>query len=249
MKNRPEKKEIIEYKRKFMNPVGTDNMTKVCNFCNSTFHFRRNCPELAKLEKRVKDGQEVDKGKSNNFSYFADCTNNYNIDSRMRKYDETDFQEPNIFDVKFSYFVGCMRDDTNDKMGSLVSESYGYAILDCGCPNTVCGQQWMDNYIRSLCDDDRVRVTWSSSKQTFTFGIGKTITSIRKMTIPVWINGVKGELTTDVVDCNIPLLLSLNVMKKADMVLIFKHDIVQLHGGYVNLKLTTSGHYAIPLSL
>ena len=68
----------------------------------STFHFRKNCPELTKLEKRVKDGQEVDKGKSNNFSYLADCTTNYNIDSRMRKYDETDFQEPNIFDVKFS---------------------------------------------------------------------------------------------------------------------------------------------------
>ena len=66
-----------------------------------------------------------------------------------------------------------------------------------------------------------------------------------------WINGIKGEVTTDVVVCNIPLLLGRNSMKSMDMILNFSTDHVIVGGikETVSLKLSSSGHYLMPLNL
>ena len=85
--------------------------------------------------------------------------------------------------------------------------------------------------------------------ESFTFGDGDSIKSNRKMTIPIWAMGKKGELTADVVSSNIPLLLSVKVMKKAGMVLDFTKAEVRMKGVTIKLKNTTSGHYGMPLSL
>ena len=63
--------------------------------------------------------------------------------------------------------------------------------------------------------------------------------------------GVEGQLTTDVVDCNIPLLLSKRSMKSVGMILDFKNDkaTVGKERRDIKLKITKSGHYALPLSL
>ena len=69
------------------------------------------------------------------------------------------------------------------------------------------------------------------------------------MTIPIWATGKRGYLQTDVVSSNIPLLLSVKVMEKAGMILDFVKAEVRMKGVTIKLKKTTSGHYAMPLSL
>ena len=69
------------------------------------------------------------------------------------------------------------------------------------------------------------------------------------MKIPVWLGGVFFSLTTDVVDAEIPLLLSINVMEKANIVLNFWGEELKVHGKYMRGKIIKSGHYAIPLSM
>ena len=59
----------------------------------------------------------------------------------------------------------------------------------------------------------------------------------------------RGRITTDVVDCNIPLLLSRKAMKNAGMVLDFRKDVISINGATIPLKTTKSGHYALPISL
>ena len=154
--------------------------------------------------------------------------------------------------VKFMYMVGwsCLSGNVVSKINDLISETQGYAVLDCGCPNTVCGEKWMENYISLLVEDDRKRIEFEPSSQTFTFGDGAEVKSKRTMNIPCWMGGIRGSITTEVVACNIPLLFSRNSMEKADMDIKCKKRQVVINGGKpIMLKVTKSGHYALPISL
>ena len=55
-------------------------------------------------------------------------------------------------------------------------------------------------------------------------------------------------METDVVDTDIPLLLSKNVMKKSSTVIDFDKATAFMFGEEQKLIKTTSGHYAIPLT-
>ena len=152
-------------------------------------------------------------------------------------------------EVNFSMFVGCASSQADNNLQSLVNESKGYAILDSGCSTTVCGEKWLENFVESLSDEERFKIKIEPSAQNFTFGDGKTVVSKRKVTVPCWMGGKQGEVSTDVVHCNIPLLLSRKSMKSQGMVLDFKNDQVSVMGRDIKLKVTKSGHYALPLSL
>ena len=167
-----------------------------------------------------------------------------------RKYNKRDikFEEDND-KIHFNMFVGCTSDNSNSRLLDLVSESKGYAILDSGCTNTVCGEEWMQNFIDNLSFEEREKMVISPSEQKFTFGDGRSVTSKRKVTIPCWMGGERGRLTTDVVDSNIPLLLSRRSMKRSEMILDFKKDTVRVNGRDIKLKITHTGHYALPISL
>ena len=149
----------------------------------------------------------------------------------------------------YVWFMVYMADQPGNKLQGLVEECKGFSILDCGCPNTVCGEAWMESYIQTLSADDQEKITFEASTESFTFGDGNGIKSNRKMTIPIWATGKRGYLKTDVVSSNIPLLLSVKVMEKAGMILDFVKAEVRMKGVTIKLKKTTSGHYAMPLSL
>ena len=177
--------------------------------------------------------------------YRANCPDIKARSSEGRKKDDNDA-------VKFMYMVGwgCLSGNVVSKINDLVCETRDYTVLDCGCPNTVCGERWMKNYISCLVEDDRKRIKFEPSLQTFTFGDGTEVKSKRTMTIPCWMGGVRGSITTEVVDCNIPLLFSRISMEKADMVIYCKKNQVTINGGKpIPLKVTNTGHYALPISL
>ena len=49
-------------------------------------------------------------------------------------------------------------------------------------------------------------------------------------------------------DEELPLLLNKEAMKKAGMMIDFTNDSAQIFGFHINLEITSSGHYIIPLS-
>ena len=59
--------------------------------------------------------------------------------------------------------------------------------------------------------------------------------------------GVQGNITTDVVTCHIPLLMGRKAMEKANMILVFQQHQLIWRDISINLKLTTTGHYGLPL--
>ena len=149
----------------------------------------------------------------------------------------------------YNYFMVYMGGDDEGELKTLMDECRGYAVLDCGCPHTVCGEKWIKDYIDNLSESDRKDIEITKSNQSFTFGDGRGIRSKRKMKIPVWMGGIQGTLTTDVVEAEIPLLLSINVMERAKMVLDFAREEIKVHGKYIRVKKMRSGHYAMPLSM
>lgn len=144
-------------------------------------------------------------------------------------------------------FVGCTGESV--LVNSLVDDSKGCGILDSGCTKTVCGERWLKDYVENLSDYEKSLVKEESSPASFTFGDGITVKSQKKLTLPCMIGGMKGKVVTDVVECDIPLLLSKKSMKSVGMILNFKEDKVKIGNKIIPLNSTTSGHYALPLCL
>ena len=71
--------------------------------------------------------------------------------------------------------------------------------------------------------------------------------SIEWITIPVVIAGQNVLLTTEVIENEIPLLLSKDTMKKANTYIDFANDKIIILNKEVPVKFTTSGHYCIPI--
>ena len=60
--------------------------------------------------------------------------------------------------------------------------------------------------------------------------------------------GVRVDINADIVDAEIPLLLSKAAMKKAGTSLDFKNDIIWIFGRKMKLETTSSGHYYVPIT-
>ena len=133
-------------------------------------------------------------------------------------------------------------------LSALLQETLGMAILDSGCSKTVAGNIWMEAYLDQLSKRDRASVKTVPSNTRFRFGDGVESVSSKLMTIPVVIGKVKVPIEVNIVDNEIPLLLSRRSMKKAGCKLDFSTDSVTMLGQSIKLISTQAGHYCIPLT-
>ncbi len=131
---------------------------------------------------------------------------------------------------------------------TLLGETIGSVILDSGCAKTVCGNVWLDCFIDTLPENRVKAIKVEKGINTFRFGNGGNLTSLKHVILPCTIGGRNVSLNVDVVDSDIPLLLSKAAMKKANTKLDFKNDTVEMFGKKQQLNCTSSGHYYIPLT-
>ena len=142
----------------------------------------------------------------------------------------------------------CEGDIDNTLVSNLVAESLNCALLDSGASKTVCGRSWLNSYVDSLSEIDRLKLKRKSSESVFRFGDGNKVGSSEIVTIPATLGSRDITISTDVVDKDIPLLLSKKAMKDVGMNLNFETDTVTLFGEDIKLRCTTSGHYSLPLT-
>ena len=133
-------------------------------------------------------------------------------------------------------------------LSSLLRETLGMAILDSACSKTVCGRAWKDAYLEQLSDSDRALVKETSTNTKFKFGDGAECVSKSLVKLPVVIGNVKGSIETNVVENEIPMLLSQKSLKSAGCNLDFTTDTATLLGQNIKLTKTNTGHYCVPLS-
>ena len=133
-------------------------------------------------------------------------------------------------------------------VSKLVGESFAGVLLDCGCTKTVCGSAWYKDYISNLSEEDKRSVTTKPSNAPYKFGDGKVVHSYQQVNMPVYIENERGMMETEVVDQEIPLLISKEAMRKHGVILNFSKDTAIFNGKEIKLETTSSGHYLITLS-
>ena len=127
-----------------------------------------------------------------------------------------------------------------------VSETLNCAIVDSGCAFNVCEKNWLKRFTDTL--PTQVNLHEKPSTKSFKFGPSKTYESINQVNIPVNFGGIQAYILTDAVDCEIPLLLSKDSLKKANSYLDFVNDVLVMNGTKIKLQHTSNGHYCIPLT-
>ena len=55
-------------------------------------------------------------------------------------------------------------------------------------------------------------------------------------------------IKSDVIDSDLPFLLSKSAMKKANVKVDFSNDVVNMLNQKINIVFTASGHHAVPIS-
>ena len=140
------------------------------------------------------------------------------------------------------------KDDCDKPLSRLLDETLGMAIVDSGCSKTVCGKVWMDTYKDQLSDHDKASIREVPSSTKYRFGDGAQCMSSSLVRFPAIIGKKKVTIEANIVDAEIPLLLSRKSMKVAGCTLDFKNDSMEILDQSIKLLSTGSGHYCIPLT-
>lgn len=127
----------------------------------------------------------------------------------------------------------------------MVSESFGLAIIDTGCPKTTAGRDWLKAYVDTLSIKDRASISSSASTNKFRFGDGKVYKSEKYVVLPIYINGKQHVLGVEIVACNIPLLLSRETLVRAHACIDIFNNSIELLGETMPLVTTNSGHISL----
>ena len=136
----------------------------------------------------------------------------------------------------------------DERQFCLIGESFGKGVLDSGCTKTVSGETWMNEYLNTLPKDKLESVEVANSNSTYRFGDGKETKAVKTIKTPVIIGNKNYVMEVDVVDNEIPLLISKKSMKRMGMTLNFKNDTANVGEKDIPLYCTKSGHYSIPLT-
>ena len=95
-------------------------------------------------------------------------------------------------------------------------------------------------------EDFHFRIIIQNLKICLNFGSGDPVKSLHKVKIPASIRNQDIFIEGDVVDNDIPMLLSKSAMKKANTSIDFQSNTVTMLGQKQQVIITTSEHYAIP---
>ena len=130
---------------------------------------------------------------------------------------------------------------------SFVSECLGSALLDSGCPTTVCGSLWLKVYIDSLSAKQKQLVEVSPCHKKYKFGNGKEVQAVETARIPVFFGKIKSFLTMDVIPVLLPLLLSKSSLQRGKAEINFENNTLTILGQKLPLYETKSGHLLVSL--
>ena len=96
--------------------------------------------------------------------------------------------------------------------------------------------------------NDKTDVREKATKSVFRFGDGIEAKGIKCVTVPIVVGPKKLLIDIDVVNNDIPLLISKGAMKQMGMKLDFSRDTATVDGHEIKLYCTSTGHYCLPIT-
>ena len=202
------------------NPPDQFGNISTCASCGSRNHWIAKCPD-----------------KKDNATYFEEETSDTYDETFLP---ETEDQYQNVVLFQSDY-------DSPNCFKSLVAESFGCAVIDCGASQTVCGKTWYMCYLETLDKVSRDAIVTKPSDNSFKFGDGRRVTSTGCVDLPAKIGNCDVTIKTDIVNEDIPLLLSKSSLKKSKSDINFYDNTIQILGQKLRLFETQTGHYILPI--
>ena len=215
-------------KKRGKNPLDQYGRVTRCIHCESINHWIKDCPDMTSEDRSL-------------FLEKIRLESNSDQDSS----DEDDEEKGPIFEV--NHATAGTENFYDPIKVTLSCKTMSSAVLDCGAPKTVCGRLWLLQYIEGLSGSDRSKIIHKKSKNVFKFGCGTKYPAYECVMLPAKFGSKEVMIETDVVEGDIPLLFGKEAMKKAGANLDCKNDTLRILGETLNLEVTESGHYALPL--
>ena len=131
---------------------------------------------------------------------------------------------------------------------TLLGETLGSAVLDIVASTTVCGTKWYKCFLETLTDAQKKKIVKIKGVRTFKFGNCNKLNSHYKLILPCVIADIEVTIITDVMDSDIPLVLSKDAIKRAGTCFNFEDDSVTMLKTKIPLSCTSSGHYYSPIT-
>lgn len=236
------------------NKIGMDHQPLQCACCKSIYHFIKDCPDTWESLKKVNLVEEpynTDEYSANQMyseeQYDYDQYGNM-YSGNVPTHDEYAGQYGNYTGSEgHDHHVVLFTGYNKAEVLQLEVEAHNKAVLDSACSSTVCGKAWLEDFLNSRNPDDKREVERRNSVKTFRFGDDGCLKSEGEYVLPANLVGESVSIVTDVVDSNIPLLLSLKSLKAAGVIINTVDDSAVILGKEVSLGRTSSGHYCIPI--
>ena len=134
---------------------------------------------------------------------------------------------------------------SEDAMTQFTGDNLCLAVLDTGCNITVCGKEWLKVYLESLDESRLKEVKVEESGTRFKFGDNEPTVASQRYTIPATVCNKDLDIVTEVVNDNIPLLLSKRSMAAAKMVIDLGDNTVAAFGYTQKMLVTPSGLWTL----
>ena len=115
---------------------------------------------------------------------------------------------------------------------TFLGQTINSAILNSGATTTVCRKKWLDCFLETSSKKEK-KIPSQVGTKTFKFGDGMKLKSL-KTVISLCVIAKIDIKKSDVVDADIPLLLSKKAMKRAHTSLNFNDDTVEMFGKKLN---------------
>ena len=245
-KSKEESKEGEQKKNK----AGPDGKINRCYKCQSEYHYANVCPNNAAYKAFIvqcgnnipqSDGH-VSSGSTGSSIGLDEGEDNDDTNSGSN----TEVKEEERDVVCFSTILATA--NKIEEISELTRETKGGGVLDTACMKNVAGKHFVEDMKKLLSSADRKKVKKiGESNRNFRFGNEGVLKSQGLYSIPVHVAGKEYNIEFDVVDSDIPLLISKEEMKKHGVMINTADDTVMWDGAKAEVIPTSSGNICISL--
>ena len=212
-----------------------------CKTCGSFRHFNRDCP----YNKGSMDSSFKKKGRV----YLVNTENSDEEDALLSQFDKVDITDEVEKEDSDDDKVEKVFFTTNKaELSKFTAESINCAALDSCCTASVAGEKWMEIFLSSVPSELTEMINGPyESKKTFQFGNQGILPTKKAYTIPIVVAGKQHQIEVDIIDSDIPLLMSKTHMKQLGITLNMANDTASINGRPIRVDTTSAGHFILNL--